>query len=190
MSRKDVDRDGWPIDPGAERRSRKKNRIGSEHLGHVPCRSKPLFLSARPAAARRCSFSLPPRRPRHKNTAATLSRCLPTPLSLVPSVFDLLSRFPVSHFLPLCPSRLDRAPFPSLSVSLFLSHPPLFSSSFHQLALLLGCLSHKHRTQSTIIVMCCRRVISGLPDRAAPPAPPPPPLGLLASLRPNSSRSS
>lgn len=45
-------------------------------------------------------------------------------------------------------------------------YPPC-SSSFHQLAP-ARLLLHKHWTQSTIIVMCCR-VISGLADRSPSP---------------------
>lgn len=112
----------------------------AERLGHILCWSK-ILSSLR-------NTRTPP-----------LSSCLPTPLSLVPP--SLISFPALSHLFFISSS----SHFLSLSLSLLL-YPPC-SSPFHQLA--PACLLlHKHWTQSTIIVMCCR-VISGLADRSPSP---------------------
>lgn len=108
-----------------------------------------------------------------------------SPFSLARASLSIL----LSFFIPIsvAPARcryLSFSLFPFLcSVLVPLSsllYPPC-SSSFHQLAP-ARLLLHKHWTQSTIIVMCCR-VISGLADRSPspslPPSTPSPPLRSL-----------
>lgn len=112
--------------------------------------------------------------------------CQPRYLSVPPSLISFLARPRLSlslsfslFFIPIsvAPARcryLSFSLFPFLcSVLVPLSsllYPPC-SSSFHQLAP-ARLLLHKHWTQSTIIVMCCR-VISGLADRSPSPSLPP-----------------
>ena len=111
-----------------------------------PVRGPFTLVRSRPLAEQNSVLSLL-LSPQHENTAATLSRCLPTPLSLGSSVFDR-------------PSRLFSRPAVGLSVVRI--PPSLFVIVSSTLLL------PDHRTQSTIIVMCCR-VTSGLADRPRPP---------------------
>ena len=131
---------------------------GAERLGHVLCWSKilssPCLLVTQ--EHRRYLHVCQPR------YLSFLSLWSPFPLSRASLSFPLLS-YP--SFFSLSPSYSSFVLSLSLSLSSLL-YPPC-SSSFHQPAP-ARLLLHKHWTQSTIIVMCCR-VISGLADRSPSP---------------------